>query len=130
MVSSLIDEICNQRIANQTIANRLDQAERELAEHRAANTRERSETPLDPLGGTPNPQNTGLFGHDPPKLKLQRIGRNRHLAAKSTKHSDPILERINGKAGGTENTDPAVEPFDPRKSNSSRHEEPPSGGIR
>ena len=33
MLSFLIDKIHNQRIANQTIANRLDQAERELAEH-------------------------------------------------------------------------------------------------
>ena len=96
MVSSLIDETRNQKIAYQTVANRLDQDERELAEHRA-NARERNQTPLDPLRGTLNPQNTGLFstpeiqsarsgrytgethndpaaGHDPPKLKLQRIG--------------------------------------------------------
>ncbi|KAF2578644.1 hypothetical protein F2Q70_00012760 [Brassica cretica] len=57
MVSSLIDEIRNQKIANQTIVNRLDQAERELAEYRA-NARERNQTPLDPLRGTSNPQNT------------------------------------------------------------------------
>ncbi|KAF3509800.1 hypothetical protein F2Q69_00009818 [Brassica cretica] len=62
MLSSLIDEIRNQRIANQTIANRLEQAERELAEHRAANVRERNQTPLNPLRGTSNPQNAGLFG--------------------------------------------------------------------
>ncbi|KAF2570271.1 hypothetical protein F2Q70_00002935 [Brassica cretica] len=62
MLSSLIDEIRNQRIANKTIANRLDQAERELAEHRAASVRERNQTTLDPLRGTSNPQNAGLFG--------------------------------------------------------------------
>ncbi|KAF2564208.1 hypothetical protein F2Q70_00015198 [Brassica cretica] len=62
MLSSLIEEIRNQRIANQTIANRLEQAERELAEHRAANVRERNQTPLNPLRGTSNPQNAGLFG--------------------------------------------------------------------
>ncbi|KAF2604972.1 hypothetical protein F2Q70_00027812 [Brassica cretica] len=55
MLSSLIDKIRNQRIANQTIANRLDQAERELAEHRATNVRERNQTPLDPLRGTSDP---------------------------------------------------------------------------
>ncbi|KAF3603920.1 hypothetical protein F2Q69_00036381 [Brassica cretica] len=58
MLVSLIDKICNQRIANQTITNRLDQAERELAEHRAANTRERNQTPLDPLKAASNPQST------------------------------------------------------------------------
>ena len=42
MMTTLIDEIRSQRIANQAIANRLDQAERELAEHRAANIRERN----------------------------------------------------------------------------------------
>ncbi|KAG2286336.1 hypothetical protein Bca52824_045940 [Brassica carinata] len=55
MLSSPIDEIRNQRISNQTIANRLDQAERELAEHQATNVRERNQTPLDPLRGTSNP---------------------------------------------------------------------------
>ena len=55
MLSSPNDEIRNQRIANQTIANRLDQAERELAEHQATNVRERNQTPLDPLRGTSNP---------------------------------------------------------------------------
>ena len=42
MLSSLIGEIRNQRIANLTIANQLDQTERELAEHRATNVRERN----------------------------------------------------------------------------------------
>ncbi|KAF2530558.1 hypothetical protein F2Q70_00029595 [Brassica cretica] len=60
MVSSLIDETRNQKIAYRTIANRLDQAKRELAEQRA-NARERNQTPPDPLRGTSNPKNTGLF---------------------------------------------------------------------
>ena len=62
MVSTLIDEIRNQKIINQTIANRLEQAEREFAEHRPANARTRNQTPLDPLRGRSNPQNAGLFG--------------------------------------------------------------------
>ncbi|KAF2531681.1 hypothetical protein F2Q70_00029436 [Brassica cretica] len=48
MMTTLIDEIRSQRIANQAVANRLDQAERELAEHRAASIQERNQTPLDP----------------------------------------------------------------------------------
>ena len=73
ILSSLIDEIRNQRIANQTITNRLDQAERELAEQRAANIRERNQTPLDPLRATSNPQSTGLFGT--PEIPSARSGR-------------------------------------------------------
>ncbi|KAF3563112.1 hypothetical protein DY000_02014491 [Brassica cretica] len=46
MVSTLIDEIRSQKIANQTIANRLEQAEKELADHRAANARERNQMAL------------------------------------------------------------------------------------
>jgi len=42
MMTTLIDKIRSQRIANQSVANRPDQAERELAEHRAANIRERN----------------------------------------------------------------------------------------
>ncbi|WZZ34600.1 hypothetical protein YC2023_018001 [Brassica napus] len=72
MVSSLIDEIHNQKIANQTIANRLDKAKRELNEYRA-NARERNQTPLDPLRGTSNPQNTGQFGT--PEIPSARSGR-------------------------------------------------------
>ena len=73
---------------------------------------------------------TPAEGHDPPKLKLQRIGRDRHQAPTPTKHSDPLPERINGKTGRTENTDPADEPFDPRKSTFIRHEDLPPSGIR
>ncbi|KAF3504872.1 hypothetical protein F2Q69_00042996 [Brassica cretica] len=73
MLSSLIDEIRNQRIANQTITNRLDQAERELAEHRAPNTRERNQTPLDPLRAVSNPQSIDLFGT--PEIPSARSGR-------------------------------------------------------
>ncbi|KAG2287633.1 hypothetical protein Bca52824_047237 [Brassica carinata] len=73
MLSSLIDEIRNQRVANQTITNRLDQAERELAEQRAANIRERNQTPLDPLRATSNPQSIGLFGT--PEIPSARSGR-------------------------------------------------------
>ncbi|KAF2573036.1 hypothetical protein F2Q70_00004069 [Brassica cretica] len=73
MLSSLIDKICNQRIANQTITNRLDQAERELADHRAANTREINQMALDPLRAASNPQSTGLFGT--PEIPSARSGR-------------------------------------------------------
>ncbi|KAF2599089.1 hypothetical protein F2Q68_00009480 [Brassica cretica] len=55
------------------IANRLDQAEKELAEHRAANAQERNQTPLDPLRRMSNPQNTGLF--DTPDIPSARSGR-------------------------------------------------------
>ncbi|KAF3559563.1 hypothetical protein F2Q69_00012322 [Brassica cretica] len=72
MMTTLIDEIRSQRIANQAIVNRLDQAERELAEHRAANIRERNQTPLDPLRTTSNPQSTGLFGT--PEIPSARSG--------------------------------------------------------
>ncbi|KAF2590584.1 hypothetical protein F2Q70_00038405 [Brassica cretica] len=73
MMTTLIDEICSQRIANQAIAYRLDQAEMELTEHRAANIRERNQTPLDPLRTTFNPQSTGLFGT--PEIPSARSGR-------------------------------------------------------
>ncbi|KAF2534542.1 hypothetical protein F2Q70_00029898 [Brassica cretica] len=73
MMKTLIDEIRSQRIANEAIANRLDQAERKLAEHRAANIRERNQTPLDPLRATSNPQSTGLFGI--PEIPSARSGR-------------------------------------------------------
>ncbi|KAF3553070.1 hypothetical protein F2Q69_00013003 [Brassica cretica] len=72
MVSTLIDEICSQKIANQTIANRLEQAEKELADHRAANARERNQTSLDPLRSTSNLQNAGLFGT--PEIPIARSG--------------------------------------------------------
>ncbi|KAG2250126.1 hypothetical protein Bca52824_080262 [Brassica carinata] len=62
LMTTLIDKIRSQRIANQSVANRLDQAERGLAEHRAANIRERNQMPLDPLRATSNPQSAGLFG--------------------------------------------------------------------
>ncbi|KAF2549385.1 hypothetical protein F2Q70_00022312 [Brassica cretica] len=73
MVSTLIDEIRSQKIVNQTIANRLEQAEKELADHRAANDRERNQTSLDPLRSTSNPQNAGLFGT--PEIPSARSGR-------------------------------------------------------
>ncbi|KAF3570402.1 hypothetical protein F2Q69_00058792 [Brassica cretica] len=60
MVSSLIDKTRNQEVAYRTIANLLDQAERELAEHRA-NARERNQPPSDPSRGTLNLQNPGVF---------------------------------------------------------------------
>ncbi|KAF2530826.1 hypothetical protein F2Q70_00029943 [Brassica cretica] len=125
MVSTLIDEIRNQKIINQTIANRLEQAEREFAEHRPANARTRNQTPLDPRKLTTTP----AAGHDPLKLKLQWIGQ-RHWAPTPTKHSDPIPERINRKTRGIENTNPGAEPFDRRILNFIRHEDLPSNGIR
>ncbi|KAF2538900.1 hypothetical protein F2Q68_00021353 [Brassica cretica] len=54
MVSSLIDETRSQKAAYRAIANRLDQAERELVEHRA-NARERNQPQPDPLRETLNP---------------------------------------------------------------------------
>ncbi|KAF3602224.1 hypothetical protein F2Q69_00037278 [Brassica cretica] len=64
--STLIDEIRSQKIANQTIA-------KGLADHRAANARERNQTSLDPLRSTSNPQNAGLFGT--PEIPSARSGR-------------------------------------------------------
>ena len=72
-MTTLIDEIQSQRITKQALANRLDQAEKELAEYRAANTRERNRTPLDPLRSTSNIQSTGLFGT--PEIPSARSGR-------------------------------------------------------
>ncbi|KAF3509464.1 hypothetical protein F2Q69_00007555 [Brassica cretica] len=54
MVSSIIVEARNQKSANLAIASWLDQAERELAEHRA-NARERNQPPPDLLRETLNP---------------------------------------------------------------------------
>ena len=105
------------------------------------NAWERNQTPLDPLRGTLNPQNTGLFstpeipsarsgcytgetpttaaaGHDPPKLKLQRIGWDRYWAARSTKHSNPIPKQMYGKTWGAKNSNPDAKSSDLRKSNS------------
>ncbi|KAF2617004.1 hypothetical protein F2Q68_00040389 [Brassica cretica] len=73
MMTTLIDEIRSQRITNQALANRLDQAEKELAEYRAANVRERNRTPLDPLRTTSNVQSTGLF--DTLEIPSARSGR-------------------------------------------------------
>ncbi|KAF2593414.1 hypothetical protein F2Q70_00042526 [Brassica cretica] len=72
MVSTLIDKIRSQKIANQTIADRLEQAEKELADHRATNARERNQTSLDPLRSTSNPQNVVLFGT--PEIPSARSG--------------------------------------------------------
>ncbi|KAF2578645.1 hypothetical protein F2Q70_00012761 [Brassica cretica] len=70
---------------------------------------------------------TPAAGHDSPKLQLQWIGRNRHWAATSTKHSNPIAKRINRKTAGAENAGPTAESSEPRKSNSIHHEDlPPS----
>ncbi|XP_048609457.1 uncharacterized protein LOC106407035 isoform X1 [Brassica napus] len=82
MMTTLIDEIQSQRVTNQSLTNRLDQAERELAEYRAANVRERNRTPLDPLSPIRTIHGrkfttTPTAGHRPPKFKLQWIGRNR-----------------------------------------------------
>ena len=73
---------------------------------------------------------TPAAGHDPPKLKLQWIGQNRHWAPTPTKPSDPIPEQVNGKAGGAKDTDPTTEPFYLRESNSIRSEDLPSSGVR
>ncbi|KAF3593785.1 hypothetical protein DY000_02020625 [Brassica cretica] len=83
MVSSLIDETRCQKAAYRTIANRLDQAERT----------QRSRA-LD-LGATwERTRNDLRSGHAPAKLKLQRAGRNRYRATRSTKHSDSITKQI------------------------------------
>uniref|UniRef100_M4DC13 Uncharacterized protein n=1 Tax=Brassica campestris TaxID=3711 RepID=M4DC13_BRACM len=73
MMTTLINEIRGQRTTNQTLANRLDQAEKELAEYRAANARERNQAPLDPLRATSNIQSTRLFGT--PEIPSARSGR-------------------------------------------------------
>ncbi|KAF3561411.1 hypothetical protein DY000_02013588 [Brassica cretica] len=72
MASSLIDEARNQKAAYRAIASRLDQAEQELAEHRA-NARERNQPPPDPLRETLNPQNVRAFGT--PEIPSARSGR-------------------------------------------------------
>ena len=71
MVSTLIDKSQNQDTAYQTISNRLDQAERELAEHRA-NARERNQQPSDPSRGMPNPLNLRDFST--PEFPIARSG--------------------------------------------------------
>ncbi|KAF2579191.1 hypothetical protein F2Q68_00005034 [Brassica cretica] len=73
---------------------------------------------------------TPAAGHDPPKLKLQWIGRNRHWTPTPTKHSDPIPEWIDGEAGGAKDTNLTTKPFYPRESNSIRDEDLPSSGVR
>ncbi|KAF3492784.1 hypothetical protein DY000_02052669 [Brassica cretica] len=60
MVSTLIDKSRNQETAYRTIVNRLDQAERELAEHRVS-ARERNQPLTGPSGVTPNPLNLRAF---------------------------------------------------------------------
>ncbi|KAF2611575.1 hypothetical protein F2Q70_00013483 [Brassica cretica] len=80
MVSNLIDEIRSQKIANQTITNRLEQAEKELADHPANS-------------GDPKHSIWTLHGENsqrPPKLKLQWIRRNRYGAPIPTNYSNPI----------------------------------------
>ncbi|KAF3539899.1 hypothetical protein F2Q69_00022103 [Brassica cretica] len=71
MVSTLIDKSRNQDTAYQTISNRLDQAERELAEHRA-NSRERNQQPSGPSRGMPNPLNLRDFST--PEFPIARSG--------------------------------------------------------
>ncbi|KAF2612670.1 hypothetical protein F2Q70_00011592 [Brassica cretica] len=70
-VSSLIDKTHSQKAAYRTIENRLDQAERELAEHRR-NAQERNQPPFDPLRETLNPQITGAFST--PEILSARSG--------------------------------------------------------
>ncbi|KAF3572281.1 hypothetical protein F2Q69_00058680 [Brassica cretica] len=60
MVSTLIHKSRNQETAFRTIVNRLDQAERELAEHRVS-ARERNQPLTGPSGVTPNPLNLRAF---------------------------------------------------------------------
>ncbi|KAF2549977.1 hypothetical protein F2Q68_00033823 [Brassica cretica] len=124
MVSSLIDKTRNQEVAYRTIVNRLDQTERELAEHRV-NARERNQLPSDPLRGTLNPQNTGAFStpeipsarsvhymgetSQPPLPPKQGLANLRYQAARSAKYSDPITKRIYGKTWGAKNTNSTIE---------------------
>ena len=140
MVSSLIDEIPNQKIANQTIANRVDQAERELAEYRAANARERNHTPLDPLRGTSSARSGRYTGENSQRPPPQGMT-HRSLSYSGLDEIDTGLQRprstpIQFQSGSTKRQGeprmriPPTEPFDPRKSNSIRHEDPPSSGIR
>ncbi|KAG5375450.1 hypothetical protein IGI04_040046, partial [Brassica rapa subsp. trilocularis] len=53
--------------------SRLDQAEKELAEYRAANARERNRASLDPLRATSKVQSTRLFGTKNPKRPIRTI---------------------------------------------------------
>ena len=72
MMTTLIDETRGQRTTNQALANRLDKAEKELAEYRAANARERNRAPLDLLRAASNVQSTRLFGT--PEIPSARSG--------------------------------------------------------
>ncbi|KAF3506792.1 hypothetical protein F2Q69_00006191 [Brassica cretica] len=72
MVSTLIDKSRNQEIAYRTIANRLDQTERELAEHQAS-ARKRNQLLSGPLRKMQNSQNPGAFST--PELPSARSGR-------------------------------------------------------
>ncbi|KAF3595900.1 hypothetical protein DY000_02023584 [Brassica cretica] len=153
MITTLIDEIHSQRIANQAIANRLNQAERELAEHRAANIRERNQMPLDPLRVTSNPQSTRLFGT--PEIPSARSGRytgensqrpppqgmtHRSLSYSGLDEIDTGLQcprstPIQFQNGSTERQGSQVheshhQPFYPRESNSILDEDLPSSGVR
>ncbi|KAL0713354.1 hypothetical protein Bca4012_020332 [Brassica carinata] len=61
MVASLVDKSRTKEIAYWNIANRLEETERELAEHRAnalTQTRSRPDSPI----RTPTPRNNGAFG--------------------------------------------------------------------
>ncbi|KAF3506038.1 hypothetical protein F2Q69_00006250 [Brassica cretica] len=71
-VSSIIDKTHSQKAAYRTIENQLDQAERELAEHRP-NAQERNQPQFDPLRETLNPQITGAFST--PEILSARSGR-------------------------------------------------------
>ncbi|WZZ87765.1 hypothetical protein YC2023_116344 [Brassica napus] len=132
MLSSLIDEIRNQRVANQTITNRLDQAEREFAEQRAANIRERNQAPLDPLRAT-DPQRsirtlhgrklttTPTAGHDPRSLSYSGLdeidpGSNAHEALRSNSRLDQRKDRENREHGSHRRTirSPKIELHLPR----------------
>ncbi|KAF3578274.1 hypothetical protein DY000_02030481 [Brassica cretica] len=126
MMTTLIEEIRSQRIANQAIANRLDQAvanrldQADDARPPKLWTVRHSRDPKRPIQTLRGRKfaTTPAAGHDPPKLKLQWTGRNRHWTSTPTKHSDPNPERIDGEAGGAKNTYFTTKPFYPRESNS------------
>ncbi|KAF3507480.1 hypothetical protein F2Q69_00008767 [Brassica cretica] len=90
MMTTLIDKIRSQRIANQTVANRLDQAERELAEHRAANIRERNQTPLDPLRARSNPQHRTVRYSRDPKRSIWTLHERKFTTTPAAGHLDEI----------------------------------------
>lgn len=153
MMTTLIDKIRSQRIANQSNANRLDPSRK--GARRASSckhSRKTSNTPRSVKSDVqPSKRWTVRYSGDPKRSIWALHGRNsqrpspqgithRSLSYSGldqintglptpTKHSDPIPERINEKAGGAKDTDPTTEPLYLRESNSIHDENLPSSRI-